>query len=212
MHSVREDLLRKVRMAAKVRVVRTASRTRFHDYKTPAARYGADPQPPLYRAASAVAFRILDQRFPVVVLGGVHRRARHGDAPGSRFHARFSGGRFSRATHAGIVHHAIRGAARGIHQHSRERSGEQRTRSARHALHLPRRTASPRHCPRAAFNWTPASGRINGYLPNIDITMESVAAFAGPLSIGVVLTGMGNDGAAGAKAIQSRGRTGYGAG
>jgi two-component system chemotaxis response regulator CheB len=50
-----------------------------------------------------------------------------------------------------------------------------------------------------------SSGRINGYLPNIDITMESVAAFAGPLGIGVVLTGMGNDGASGASAIKSAG-------
>jgi two-component system chemotaxis response regulator CheB len=50
-----------------------------------------------------------------------------------------------------------------------------------------------------------ASGRINGYLPCIDITMESAAAYAGPMGIGVVLTGMGNDGAAGAKAIQNAG-------
>src|SRR6266849_423053 len=49
------------------------------------------------------------------------------------------------------------------------------------------------------------SGRINGYLPNIDATMESVAAFAGPLSIAGVLTGMGNDGASGAKAIKAAG-------
>ena len=50
-----------------------------------------------------------------------------------------------------------------------------------------------------------SSGRINGYLPNIDITMESVAEFAGSLAIGVVMTGMGNDGAAGASAIKSAG-------
>ncbi len=50
-----------------------------------------------------------------------------------------------------------------------------------------------------------SSGRINGYLPNIDITMESVAEFAGSLAIGAVLTGMGNDGAAGASAIKSAG-------
>jgi two-component system chemotaxis response regulator CheB len=49
------------------------------------------------------------------------------------------------------------------------------------------------------------SGRIDGYLPNIDVTMQSVAAFAGQLSIAGVLTGMGNDGAAGAKAIKAAG-------
>jgi two-component system chemotaxis response regulator CheB len=49
------------------------------------------------------------------------------------------------------------------------------------------------------------SGRIQGYLPNIDLAMESVAAFAGPLSMGVVLTGMGNDGAIGSRAIKSAG-------
>jgi two-component system chemotaxis response regulator CheB len=50
-----------------------------------------------------------------------------------------------------------------------------------------------------------ATGRIGGYLPNIDVTMESVAAFGGALSIGVVLTGMGNDGAQGARAIKGAG-------
>jgi len=49
------------------------------------------------------------------------------------------------------------------------------------------------------------SGRIDGYLPNMDVTMQSVAAFAGALSIAGVLTGMGNDGTAGAKAIKAAG-------
>jgi two-component system chemotaxis response regulator CheB len=49
------------------------------------------------------------------------------------------------------------------------------------------------------------TGRIEGYLPNIDVTMESAAAYAGAMSIGVVLTGMGSDGARGARAIKSAG-------
>jgi two-component system chemotaxis response regulator CheB len=49
------------------------------------------------------------------------------------------------------------------------------------------------------------TGRVNGYLPNMDVTMESVAIFAGALSIGAVLTGMGADGAHGAKAIRKAG-------
>ena len=49
------------------------------------------------------------------------------------------------------------------------------------------------------------SGRIEGYLPNIDVTMESVASFAGPMSIGAVLTGMGSDGARGARSIKNSG-------
>lgn len=49
------------------------------------------------------------------------------------------------------------------------------------------------------------SVRIEGYLPNIDVTMESVASFAGAMSIGVVLTGMGSDGARGARTIKNGG-------
>jgi len=49
------------------------------------------------------------------------------------------------------------------------------------------------------------SGRIEGYLPNIDVTMESAASYAGAMSIGVVLTGMGSDGTRGARAIKNAG-------
>src|SRR5258707_12036623 len=66
MQSIREDLLRKVKMASKVRVVRTASRLAAALQSTPqndAARISR-PAPVVSRAASSVA----DQRFAVVVL------------------------------------------------------------------------------------------------------------------------------------------------
>src|SRR5437773_3357184 len=65
MQSIREDLLRKVKMAAKVRVVRTASRfaATLQGNGTPPARPIARPTPAADRSAS-----IADQRFPVVVL------------------------------------------------------------------------------------------------------------------------------------------------
>jgi two-component system chemotaxis response regulator CheB len=47
--------------------------------------------------------------------------------------------------------------------------------------------------------------RIAGYRPSIDVTLESVAALAGPNATVAILTGMGNDGARGALAIQGNG-------
>jgi len=47
--------------------------------------------------------------------------------------------------------------------------------------------------------------RISGYLPCADVTMETAAKWAGHMTIGIVLTGMGNDGAQGAQAIRAAG-------
>jgi two-component system chemotaxis response regulator CheB len=47
--------------------------------------------------------------------------------------------------------------------------------------------------------------RLSGYRPCADATMETGATWAGPMVIGVVLTGMGNDGSRGALAIKAAG-------
>src|SRR6202040_3683511 len=65
MQSVKEELLRKGRMAAKVRVVRTASRLATTLQGTNGSTTPAKPLPPVRTAPVIPA----DQRFPVVVLG-----------------------------------------------------------------------------------------------------------------------------------------------
>jgi two-component system, chemotaxis family, protein-glutamate methylesterase/glutaminase len=47
--------------------------------------------------------------------------------------------------------------------------------------------------------------RIGGHRPCASVTMETAAIFAGSMTIGVVLTGIGNDGAKGVRAIKAAG-------
>ncbi|MGC1597929.1 MAG: CheB methylesterase domain-containing protein, partial [Candidatus Acidiferrales bacterium] len=47
--------------------------------------------------------------------------------------------------------------------------------------------------------------RIEGYRPCADVALETVAAYARPLTVAVVLTGMGNDAAKGVLAVKAAG-------
>jgi len=202
MQSIREDLLRKIKMAAKVRVVRTASRLA-------ATLSGSGPvtPSPVSRPAAPVAPSAsvnLDQRFPVVVLaastGGPATVMRL--APG--FTKEFPGAII-------LVQHM---PASFTTQYAAQLAEftEIRVKEAEHGESLQSGTfyicPGGQHLrvnPLGRIQLDGATGRINGYLPNIDATMESVAAFAGSLSIAAVLTGMGADGAQGAKAIKQGG-------
>src|SRR5271165_1307714 len=201
MQSVREDLLRKVRMAAKVRVVRTASRvaSTLRD----AGNTAAAP-PPRFTPAAVPASSGLDQRFPVVVIaastGGPATVMRL--APG--FTADFP-------------------AAILLVQHMPAAFTTQYTAQLAEFTGIRVKEADPneslrpgtmyvcpggqhlRVTPTGRLQLDGSSGRINGYLPNIDVTLESVASYAGALSVAAILTGMGNDGAAGSLAIKRAG-------
>jgi two-component system, chemotaxis family, protein-glutamate methylesterase/glutaminase len=199
MHSVREDLLRKVRLAAKVRVVRSASRV-ASEIKNSEAKTIA---PPL-ASASRPAASSPDQRFPVVVLAA--------STGGPATVMRLAPG-FTRDFPAAVIlvqHMPAAFTTQYATQLSeftgvRVKEAENNESLTPGTFYICPGGQHLRVTSAGRIQLDGSSGRINGYLPNIDITMESVASFAGPLSIGVILTGMGNDGTAGASAIKSAG-------
>ena len=201
MQSVKEDLLRKVRMAAKVRVVRTASRLATSVQKSSAdPRTSAPPPAPTRSVASAG----LDQRFPVVVLAA--------STGGPATVMRLAPG-FTRDFPAAVIlvqhmpasfttqYAAQLAEFTGI----RVKEAEPNESLQPGTLYICPGGQHLRITPSGRIQLDGTTGRINGYLPNIDATMESVATFAGAMSIGAILTGMGNDGASGAKAIKAAG-------
>ncbi|MGC1484785.1 MAG: chemotaxis response regulator protein-glutamate methylesterase [Candidatus Acidiferrum sp.] len=202
MQSVKEDLLRKVRMAAKVRVVRTASRLVSTVQKSNGDGASKTPLAPI--APRPAASSGLDQRFPVVVLAA--------STGGPATVMRLAPG-FTRDFPAAVilVQHMPASFTTQYAAQLAEFTGI-RVKEAE-----PNESLQPgtfyicpgghhlRVTPSGRIQLDGSSGRINGYLPNIDATMESVAAYAGAMSIGAILTGMGNDGANGAKAIKAAG-------
>jgi two-component system chemotaxis response regulator CheB len=203
MQSVREDLLRKVRMAAKVRVVRTASTLAKQVQSAGSAALSPikiiqTPAPSAPPQASG------DLRFPVVVLaastGGPATVMRL--APG--FTRDFPAAVFlvQHMPAAFTTQYALQLAE---FTSIRVKEAEASEAVQPGTLYICPGGQHLRVSPMGRIQLDSVTGRIDGYLPNIDVTMESVAAFAGTLSIGVVLTGMGSDGARGAKAIKSAG-------
>jgi two-component system chemotaxis response regulator CheB len=200
MQSVKEELLRKVRMAAKVRVVRTASRLALSVQGGNGNAAPAKPTPSV-RTAPVVS---ADQRFPVVVLGA--------STGGPATVMRLAPG-FTRDFPAAVflVQHMPASFttqyAAQLAEFTSIRVKEAETNEAVQpgTLYICPGGQHLRVTPSGRIQLDATSGRINGYLPNIDVTMQTVAAYAGAMSIGVVLTGMGNDGALGAKAIKSAG-------
>ncbi len=203
MQSVKDDLLRKVRIAAKVRVVRTASRLAAQLQAPMNGGSAPKPQPPVARPSSSVALPA-DMRFPVVVLAA--------STGGPATVMRLAPG-FTKDFPAAVIlvqhmpaafttQYALQLAEfTGI----RVKEAEANESVLPGIFYICPGGQHLRVSPTGRMQLDAATGRIDGYLPNIDVTMESVAAFAGAMSIGVVLTGMGSDGARGAKAIKNAG-------
>ena len=201
LQSAKEELIRKVRMAAKVRVVRTASRM-----VTAVQGAGTGPAAPVQRVRLAQPTPIVpaELRFPVVVLaastGGPATVMRM--APG--FTKDFPAAVFlvQHMPAAFTTQYALQLAEfTGV----RVKEAEAGEPVQPGTLYICPGGQHLRVTPTGRIQLDSTTGRIEGYLPNIDVTMESIAAYAGAMSIAVVLTGMGCDGARGARAIKSAG-------
>jgi two-component system chemotaxis response regulator CheB len=203
MSSVRDELVRKLRMAAKVRAVRTASRTKVgHEVASSAPRSEPGTKP---ESASNGTSRSggPHSKFPLVVIaastGGPATLMKvlpllPREFPGAMLIVQHMPGSFTS-------------------QFSQQLSG---TCAVRIKQGEPGEIIAPGTvyvCPGTHHMRVSPTGRITlddgprilGYRPCADVTLESAAEYAGPQCIGVILTGMGNDGTRGAQAVKDAG-------
>jgi two-component system chemotaxis response regulator CheB len=208
MSSVKDEICRKLKMAGKVRVVRTATRSKLqHEVASSSPRtepvvssFGQQAEPNGRPAAPA---RSSTGKFPIVVMaastGGPATLMKvipqfPKDFPGAVVLVQHMPGnytaQFSKQL-AEISQMRVKEAETGeiIVQ------GQIYVCPGSHHMRI-----SPSG--RVSLDDGP---RISGYRPSADLMLESAAEFAGPMSIGIVLTGMGNDGAKGVQAIRAAG-------
>jgi two-component system, chemotaxis family, protein-glutamate methylesterase/glutaminase len=193
MSSVREELVRKLRIASKVRVVRNLLRP------MPAKVVRADPSPLEFASAEAGN----GMRMPIAVLAA----STGGPATLMKLLPQFSAS-FPAALL--IVQHM---PGTFTAQFAEQLAAVSRL-PVKHAAHGDVLRAGHVYvCPGNCHLRVAPPGRIvlddgpriAGYRPSIDVTLESVAALAGANAAVAILTGMGNDGSRGAMAIQENG-------
>ncbi|MFZ1973191.1 MAG: chemotaxis response regulator protein-glutamate methylesterase [Candidatus Acidiferrales bacterium] len=193
MRSVREELTRKLKMAAKVRVVRTATLSRLPAAHAPVSL----PANPL----SAATLNGTGGKVPIVVIAA----STGGPAAVMR-------------VVAGLPKDLA--AAVLLVLHMPAAFTKQFTIQLAEISQLPVKEAESNEplqagmiylCPGANHLRLSSIGkitldggpRIEGYRPCADVALETVAAYARPLTVAVVLTGMGNDAAKGVLAVKA---------
>lgn len=222
MNSVRSELCRKLKVAAKVRVVRNASRSSIRAVAAEASaadsgaaliaqRSGqnADGGAMVTRPAAgpAQAFSATPVRpagkFPVVVLaastGGPQTLMRLVPS----FPSNFPGAIL-------LVQHMPGAFTSKFSQQLAEVSSLSVKEAEQGELMKP---GAIYVCPGSHHLRVSPTGRITlddgpriaGYRPCADLAMETVASFAGPMATAVVLTGMGGDGSRGVRAVKNAG-------
>jgi two-component system, chemotaxis family, protein-glutamate methylesterase/glutaminase len=198
MKSVREELTRKLKLAAKVRVVRTATRSKISVTQAPASGAGSADFSGAATAASQNGGKI-----PMVVI------------------AASTGG-------PAAVTRVVSGLPKGLPAavflvlHMPAAFTKQFTMQLAEVTSLPVKEAENNETPLAGTIYLcPGSHhlrlsfggkisldpgpRIEGYRPCADVAFETIAAYARAMVVGVVLTGMGNDAAKGVKMVKAAG-------
>jgi len=194
MKSVREELTRKLKLAAKVRVVRTATRSKLA---------GA---PASALAASTPTAAMIAQnggKFPMVVIaastGGPAAVTRvvsglPKDLPAAVFLILHMPATFTKQ----FVVQLSEISALPVKEAETNEAPQPGT------IYL----CPGSHHLRLSLNGKislDSGARIEGYRPCADVALETVAVYARALTVGVVMTGMGNDAAKGAKAVKAAG-------
>lgn len=197
MQTIREELVRKLRMAAKVRVVRTAVRSKD------ATKFSGEFAPAPKAMAPAPNSAPKSTRLPVVVMaastGGPQALMRlvpsfPSDFPAAVLLVQHMPGTFT----SQFTTQLAEAAAVKVKEPEPGEIIQPRT------LYVCPGTHHLRVSPTGRITLDNGP-RVNGYRPCADLALETAATFAGAMSIGVILTGMGNDGAQGAKAVKAAG-------
>jgi two-component system chemotaxis response regulator CheB len=199
MRNIREELTRKLKMAAKVRVVRTATMSKLTAH-APVALASASSN----NADRAAQYNAGNgTKFPIVVI------------------AASTGG-------PAAVMRVVAGLPKDLQAavllvlHMPAAFTSQFTIQLAEVSRLPVKEAESHEapqpgviylCPGANHLRISSTGkialdggpRIEGYRPCADVALESAAAFARPLTLAVVLTGMGNDASKGVRAVKAAG-------
>jgi two-component system chemotaxis response regulator CheB len=192
MNMVRDELCRKVKTAARVRVIRTATGAR-----NPA---GAKPAPSVSAAGSSPAIKI-GGRFPIVVIAA----STGGPAAVTRLVQQFP--KDLPAAVIAVLHMPQAFTSQFTNQLADVSPLRVKEAESNESLH----PGTLYVCPGSHHLRVSSSGRItldngeriSGYRPCADVAMQTVAAYAGALAVGVILTGMGGDGSRGAQAIKT---------
>ncbi|MCU1310291.1 MAG: Chemotaxis response regulator protein-glutamate methylesterase [Candidatus Angelobacter sp.] len=227
MNSVRDDLCKKLKMASKVRVVRTAAKTKLAQEisssaprtepslpsgyagaattlnSRPAVIEPARPSSNVFSSAVSGAPARTGGRFPLIMIAA----STGGPATLMKFVPSFPKD-FPAAVL--LVQHMPASFTSQFSQQLAEIAAI-RVKEAE-----PGEIIAPGNlylCPGSGHMRVSQTGRltldegarINGYRPCADVTLETGADFAGNMGIGVVLTGMGNDGCRGVQAIKAVG-------